>query len=245
MRPLCKSRSSSMMACHIQKTSTDKVPFSRLMRHQRRNWYVAAMRHNVNRSTGTGKEVRWLRYLTCNSTSLFDEVCLDYSFLTTSDGPNELLWLDTSSPLQTHEWWLQNYSQETLPSVPSEENRRVDLNILNPFAEDSANRHPYIRRTQIPLPQDSTINGYIKVRFWNPDNRPASVLPPNRGAFCRNALAVRHRSLPHVPSDKANIPWLLPDFGRALKLDELDSKLFKFCEHFANVSVAVSPSLLT
>jgi hypothetical protein len=245
MRARCKSRSSSIMACHTSKTSTDKVPFSRLMRHQRRNWYVAAMRHNVNRSTGTGKEVRWLRYLTCNSTSLFDEVCLDYSFLTTSDGPNELLWLDTSSPLQTHEWLLQNYSQEILPSVPPKENCRVDLNIPNPFAEDSANRHPYIGRTRIKLPQDSTIDGYIKVRFWNSDNRPASVLPPNRRASRRNVLAVHHRSLPHVPSGKANIPRLLPDFGRGLKLDELDNKLFKFCEHFANVSVAVSPSLLT
>ena len=242
MRALCKSRSSSMMACHIWKTSADKDPFSRLMRHQRRVLCVAAMGHNVNLSTRRGKEVSRLRYLTFHSTSpVLTRHVLDYSFLTASDGPNESPWFGTSSSSQTHEWLLQNYSQEISPSALSKENRRVHLNIPNPFAEDSANRHPRVRQTPILLPQDGAVNGYVKVRFRNSDSRAASDFAPNHSAFCRNAMAEHHRSLPHVPSGKASITRLPPDFGRALKLDALDSKLFKFCEHFANVSVAVSP----
>jgi hypothetical protein len=187
------------------------------------------MGHNVNHS---GKEVR---YLTFRSTSLLTRYVLDYSFLTASDGPNESPWLDTSSLL------LQNYSQEILPSALSKENRRMDLNIPNPFAEDSGDRHPKGTRTKIVLPQNGAVNGYVKVQFWNSDCKAASGFAPNHSAFRRNAMAVHHRSLPHVPGGKANIPRSPPDFGRALKLDTLDSKLFKFCEHFANVSVAVSP----
>jgi hypothetical protein len=134
--------------------------------------------------------------------------------------------------LQNHERWLQNHSQEILPSATPKENRH------NPFAEDSVNRHPYIRQRAIALPQDGAVNGYVKVRFWNSDSR---AVAPNHRAFYRNAMAVHHRSLPHVPSGKENISRLPPDFGGALKLDEVDSKLFKFCEHFANVSVAASP----
>jgi hypothetical protein len=141
--------------------------------------------------------------------------------------------------LQSHEW-LQNYSPEISPPVPSRENRRVNLNIPNPFAEDSVNRHPYIR-TPIVLPQDGAVNGYVKVRFWNSASRAATVVAPKDSAFCPNAMAVHHRSLPYVPGGKENISRLPPDFGRAIKLEELDSKLFKFCEHFANVSVAVNP----
>jgi hypothetical protein len=166
---------------------------------------------------------------------------LDYSFLTASDGPNESPWLGTSSSWQTHECLLQSYSQEILPSAPSKENRRVDLNIPNPFAEDSANRHPCIRRRAIVLPQDGTVDGYVKVRFRNTDSRAASDFAPNPSTFCQNTMAVHHRSPPNVPGGKANIPRLPRDFGSAVKLDPLDSKLFKFCEHFANLSVAVSP----
>ena len=174
------------------------------------------------------------------STSLFDEARLDHSFLTASDGLYEPLWLDTTSPLQAQEWWLQNCFQEILPSVPWEQNRRVDLTTPNPFAEGSVNRHPYIRSTAIKPPQ-SVVDSYLKAQFFNSDATAVPVVPPMCSAFYPNAMAVHHRSLPYIPSGNADIPRLPPDFGRELKLDQLDSKLFKFCEHLADVSVAASP----
>jgi hypothetical protein len=133
--------------------------------------------------------------------------------------------------LQTHEWWLQNHPQEILPSVPQNQN----LTTFNPFAEDSVNRHPRIKRTAIVIPQGGAVNGYVKARFWNSDGRAATVVVPKYSAFYQSPMAVHHRSIPYVPDGKAYIPRLPRDFGRGLELDELDSKLFKFCEHFANV----------
>jgi hypothetical protein len=173
------------------------------------------------------------------STSLFDEARLDYSLFMANDGLYEPLWLDTGSPLQAQEWWLQNYSQEILPSVPWEQNRWVDLTTPNPFAEDSVNRHSTIGSTTIEPPQ-GVINSYVKVRFWPLGGTAVPVAAPKYSAFYPNTMAMHHRSLPCMPGGNADIPRLPPDFGRELKLDQLDSKLFKFCEHFANVSVAAS-----
>jgi hypothetical protein len=233
-----------MMACHIQKTDGDKVSLSRLMRHQRWIRYVLAVARNVNHLTRRGKEVSWLTVFNLISTSLFDEARLDYSFLAASDGLYELPWLDTSSPLQAQEWWLQNHSQEILPPVPREQNHRADLTTPNPFAEDSVDRHSSIRSSAIK-PLQRVVNSYVKVQFWNLDGTAVTVVAPKYSTFYPNAMAVHHRSLPYMPGSAADIPRLPPDFGRELKLDQLDSKLFKFCEHLANVSVARKSSLLT
>ena len=91
------------------------------------------------------------------------------------------------------------------------------------------------------LPQGGAVNGYVKVQFWSLGGRTATAVAPKYGAFYPNAIAMHHRSIPPMPGGKPNILRLPPAFGRGLALDELDSKLFKFCEHFTNVSGAASP----
>jgi hypothetical protein len=117
----------------------------------------------------------------------------------------------------------------------------VDLTTLNPLAEDSINRHPRIRQTEIVLPKSGTVNSYVKTQFRRLDDTAPTAVAPKCSAFYGNTMAVRHRSIPSVPGGKANISRLPPQFGRGPKLDELDSKLLKFCERFANMSGGASP----
>lgn len=112
------------------------------------------------------------------------------------------------------------------PILPSKVNRQVDLDLLNPFAKHAKER-PNKPRVVLLKSSEGEVNGYIKFRIqpsaFDDIQRPHLVFSrsiPNSASH-----SIEHRLLP-----REFIPLLPPDFGRGLKLDPHDSKLFTFCK---------------
>jgi hypothetical protein len=126
----------------------------------------------------------------------------------------------------TGQAWLE---QTLYPDVPSLEERFVDLTLDNPYSENAIVRHKTLRKA-LAMPEDGAVNGYIKFRIRNADLDERST---KRAKSLVGGLSVPSRDT-SSPSQSpfSNIPYLPPDFGRGVKLDEVDSKLLKFCKAF-------------
>jgi hypothetical protein len=106
--------------------------------------------------------------------------------------------------------------------------------IPNPFYTDVVIQHPRTRRLSAPvnIPQDGYINGLIKVRLnftKKPKEQPMARLqrfPWVKSKFIPGGI------IDQPPVDL--VSYLPPDFGRGLKLNGADEKLFNFCE-FAGI----------
>lgn len=121
---------------------------------------------------------------------------------------------------------LQNKMPELFPSVPSIEDRLVNLSLENPFAEYvSRPRHLSLEKRKSATVKQA-VNGYIKIR-----------LRPNPGSVAMRSSQSQVRSLGSMNSISnytnfcplERIPALPPGFGRGIKLDAIDDKTLKFC----------------
>lgn len=125
--------------------------------------------------------------------------------------------------------WLAAEFPDLFPSLPDLESRIVNLHLENPFLEGSAVRHPALK-TNHTLPEDGAVNGYIKfrIRFSAEDDTSHRPQAQKATAFGQSTPAVHHRS--HHPIVGDHVPCVPPDFGKGCKLDNMDSKLMKFCK---------------
>lgn len=127
--------------------------------------------------------------------------------------------------------WLQEAFPEFYPSVPSLDDRSVNLNVPNPFPKDGEARHPKLREKKSAMFEDGAVNGLIKFHIGSSgglDNGSADA-PSSR--FAQRHMAIHHRQNPNFPP-KEGVPPLPPGFGRdgKLKLDQTDTRLLTFCE---------------
>lgn len=115
------------------------------------------------------------------------------------------------------------------PSVPSLEERSVDLAVPNPFAVDGLTEHPRVTSQLEPvvIPPDGAINGLVKFRLRFDDLQvPDQQRMPL--AMQKEKYTVQTTKSPTT----IGVPYLPPDFGRGLNLNRTDMKLLKFCEFF-------------
>ncbi|PGH15722.1 hypothetical protein AJ80_05430 [Polytolypa hystricis UAMH7299] len=129
---------------------------------------------------------------------------------------------DHQLPQQT----LSHVLPELYPSLPQLEHRDATASMTSPFNEDSTEHYSFENRLYFEIPEGGEINGYIKFRI-RPSEKSGDVDEPKKhGLFDQAGMAVHHRHVPGVPNDKP--PHLPPDFGRAMKLDPTDNKLWRF-----------------
>lgn len=121
--------------------------------------------------------------------------------------------------------------------MPAREGQTFSLNLRNPFVTNEANRHPGLKRTAL-IPEDGAVNGYIKFRLRMSDvedhNPPALGKGKGLASLANsqpsNLMRQPAQHMQHNPNaSPIDIPYLPPNFGRRLKLDDTDNKLLKFC----------------
>ncbi|KAK3342137.1 fungal-specific transcription factor domain-containing protein [Lasiosphaeria hispida] len=145
----------------------------------------------------------------------------------------DVSWLQEPSPSlapqsdSNAEWdaFLATHFPEHCPSVPDPATREVDLDVSNPFVDDSIQHYTFQDRLSFEIPEDGAINGYIKIRFQNVHSSPEDRRPTNR-EYNQQTLGVHHRDVPGVHDER--VPPLPPHFGLSSKLDEEDGRLLKF-----------------
>jgi hypothetical protein len=129
---------------------------------------------------------------------------------------------------------------ELYPSLPSKEGQAFSLTFCNPFTTNESNRHPRLKTTAF-IPEDGTVNGYIKFRLRMSDveDHKSQVLGMRKGlAVLANSHPTSLQQQPpqHMQYNSRaspnDIQYLPPNFGRRLKLDDTDNKLLKFCKSF-------------
>lgn len=120
------------------------------------------------------------------------------------------------------------------PTLPNPSDRVVNLLETNPYADEQLSEHPRLTSESDPviLPKetwvDGTIcaNGLVKFRLqFNNDKVPQTAkdtLAKYRSANENNRCE---------PSAVGDVSYLPPDFGRGLRFDEMDMRLFKFCKY--------------
>lgn len=138
--------------------------------------------------------------------------------------------------------WLAQALPELYPSVPSRGEQTFSLNLFNPFTINETNRHPSLKTTAL-IPQDGAVNGYIKFRLRTSDveDQRSPILGKGKGmAILANSFPTnRPQELPQEMQQSPKAPpmyiqYLPPNFGWRLNLDEVDTKLMKFCnDHLA------------
>ncbi len=133
--------------------------------------------------------------------------------------------------IQEQQDWFMKVLPELFPTVPSIENRLVDLSISNPFADNVPIRHPALKATSFEL-ENGVVNGYIKFRLRMADVDDQSTVDTRKrkSIFSPRLASTDNRKLPPkltLPTEI--VAYLPPDFGRGLKFDQTDAKLLKFC----------------
>jgi len=119
------------------------------------------------------------------------------------------------------------------PSLPSLEDRRLELDVVNPYIDNAINHHRTLRAAVASIPEDGAINGYIKFRLRMSDFESDHSNDPRRNIFGQQAFGMHHRQVPGTVST-VNIPSLPPDFGRGCKLNPTDRNLLTFCMRLAS-----------
>lgn len=118
------------------------------------------------------------------------------------------------------------------PILPNPSDRVVNLLISNPYADEELSEHPRLTSESDPviLPKetwvDGTIcaNGLVKFRLqFNNDKVPQTA----RDILGKQRLSINNP--PEKVDAAGDVSYLPPDFGRGLRLDEMDMRLFKFC----------------
>lgn len=130
--------------------------------------------------------------------------------------------------------WLAQAFPELCPTVPARGEQTFSLNLRNPFATNGTNRHPGLKRTAL-IPEGGAVNGYIKFRLRMSDveDQNSPVLGKGKGLANSQPPNLMRQPLQHMQHNPnappIDIPYLPPNFGRRLKLDDTDNKLLKFC----------------
>lgn len=119
----------------------------------------------------------------------------------------------------------------------------VDLNLQNPFTEGSTDRFSRRKRPKLPLLLQCDVDSYLKIQV-----RPSARLPvdtpgsESRPASTRRSIYLRRRLTPS--SQGHRIAYLPPAFGQATQMDDVDNKLFRFCEYLQHTFHAIVPGRL-
>ena len=131
--------------------------------------------------------------------------------------------------IEAREKWLRETFPDIFPSVPSIEDRVVDLTIKNPFAEGAVIRHPTLN-SENKLPTNGAVDGYIKFRFSVSYLEDRTSAQTRQAAFLKKELQKAPRPLPRMPGVTDKILSLPPSFGLGVKLDRMDRNILTFCE---------------
>lgn len=121
------------------------------------------------------------------------------------------------------------------PSIPVPEDRVVEVHMPNPFFDEHAtNHHPALRPGRSAIPADGHVNGLIKFRLRQPEERNAfaeTLTETTTENRLKNApfrsVAVHHRAA--CITHDGNVQPLPPKFGRIAGLGPTDEKLLTFC----------------
>jgi hypothetical protein len=141
-------------------------------------------------------------------------------------------------------------------SLPSKSTRPNFRPVQNPFYEVSEVRHKSLRKERLTPDGNGVVNGYVKFKvITNQSMRRVIKLPkgysfpPNQGlgpetySFGSPPLPIPH-SGPFVLGSRFTPPYLPNDFGRLLKMDETDKKLFKFCKPSTMIQARIRLTLV-
>ena len=113
------------------------------------------------------------------------------------------------------------------PSLPSPGDRVVELTHVNPFITDDSlqlSEHPRLTSVFDPvkMPTQVRVNGLVKFHLQFSD--------PNMPSSTKEVLSkYRQEYNDQVKSKVGEVPLLPSDFGRGLRLNPMDLRLFKFC----------------
>jgi hypothetical protein len=129
--------------------------------------------------------------------------------------------------------FARNYFPDLLPSVPSLQERTLDIHIANPFDADGIPHHPkrsHWKETAIGV-NVKEVNGLVK--FARKTTEKSADVPPER-RICRQTTQG-----PTISNQMTNsrpmvdilrhTPWLPPDFGRGFHMTAQDESLLRFC----------------
>ncbi|KAJ9622203.1 hypothetical protein H2204_011635 [Knufia peltigerae] len=112
------------------------------------------------------------------------------------------------------------------PSLPSPEDRIVELALANPFITDHSlklSEHPRLTSVFDPvkIPTQVRVNGLVKFHLQFSD--------PNMPSSTKEVLSkYRQEYNDQMKSKVGDLPLLPADFGRGLRLNPMDLRLFKF-----------------
>ncbi len=97
-------------------------------------------------------------------------------------------------------------------------------------------RNPCLKSTAF-LPEDGAVNGYIKfrLRMCDVEDHKSGVLGKGKSFLANPQPKSCPQQQTHLTEHKVkgpliDVPYLPPNFGRRLKLDNTDNKLLKFCK---------------
>lgn len=113
------------------------------------------------------------------------------------------------------------------PSLPSPEDRIVELALANPFITYHSlklSEHPRLTSVFDPvkIPTQVRVNGLVKFHLQFSD--------PNMPSSTKEVLSkYRQEYNDQMKSKVGDLPLLPADFGRGLRLNPMDLRLFKFC----------------
>ena len=155
----------------------------------------------------------------------------DFPELNTFLDAHEAISLDCQPPQQSFSAILP----ELYPSLPLLGHRAPVVGMPNPFIKNSTEHYLFENRMSFAVPEDGEVNGYIKFRLRVTEASGNTRQPKKQATFDQVAMAVHHRRIPGVPTEK--LPYLPPDFGRTMRLDPTDHKLLRFCKLSTPVSV--------
>lgn len=122
------------------------------------------------------------------------------------------------------EWLPYVFPDQPIP-LPSIQTRTVNSSLPNPF-EDDQPRFPSLR-TANDLPEHGGVNGYIKFRMRATRVEKSSGMIGRGSAFSKNSSFSTNDNIFLLPGEA--IPKLPPNFGRGLRLDNLDNTIMQFC----------------
>lgn len=129
--------------------------------------------------------------------------------------------------------FARNYFPDLLPSVPSLQERTLDIHIANPFDAAGNPHHPkrgHWKETAIGV-SVKEVNGLVK--FARKTTETLAGVPPERrssrqtsqGPTISNQMT---NSRPAVDILR-HMPWIPPDFGRGFHMTAQDESLLRFC----------------
>ena len=146
-------------------------------------------------------------------------------------------------PLLIEDTQSQEVTDLIFPALPSAAHRQISPNTDNPFAVDAQCRHGSLR-TDFSDSKAVEANGYIKICLQPPTSGiDGGPIATNR--FYHPEIEKRNRqtTLQHgqIPSSiLPYLPQLPPNFGRGMKLDDIDQKLLTFCMYHSCFFEAIS-----